>query len=269
MPPSVEAFLMETSPVVGLRRSPVRRPPPTFPHPTTSSCRDCPPSNDWMICHAVREFADGTSDYSSSSSSDDNSEQGNVLEGKKTRRSGVFAGIQQRFFPSSTVGLATTTTSNTIKERLLRASNFASMLCVLDCTILPVITIVLPLFGIVAASPAQMEWLHELGHQLALWFVLPVGGVATTLNYTNHKKMWIAAIGWLGLMAVVGANLGCHGVALPGNVIGHAIHDILHALHHGILHRITNLVGCGLLLTSNYLSRKQGGCKEPTCTHKH
>lgn len=156
----------------------------------------------------------------------------------------------------------------TMKEGLLKASNFASVLCVLDCTILPFVTVVLPLFGIVAGSPAQMEWLHELGHQVALWFVLPVGGLATTLNYNNHRKRWIAALGGLGLTAVVGANLGCHAVHMPG-ALGHALHDLLHTLHHGILHRVTNLVGCGLLLTSNYLSHKQGGCRDATCTHKH
>jgi len=211
-----------------------------------------------MICRAVGDFADDAS----SSSDTNNSEPGQVPGG---RRSGMFTGIQQRIFASPAAGPGTTN----IKESLLKASNFASMLCVLDCTILPVITIVLPLFGIVAASPAQMEWLHELGHQLALWFVLPVGGLATTLNFTNHKKLWIAAMGWLGLVAVVAANLGCHGVTLPGGVVGHAIHEVLHTLHHGILHRVTNLAGCGLLLTSNYLSHKQGGCKDPTCTHKH
>ena len=121
--------------------------PPPLPGCPAPSCKDCVSAN-LMICRAVSDFSD------ESSASDD--EKVGTPSGK-TRRSGIFAGLQQRVFSKSTV-----------KERLLKASNFASMLCVLDCTILPVITIVLPLFGIVAASPAHMEWLHELGHQLAL-----------------------------------------------------------------------------------------------------
>jgi hypothetical protein len=255
MPPSAEAFV-ETP---ALRRPSVRfvptkkslRPPPSFPSCPTPFCKDFPPP-DLLVCRAVGDFSDDAASDSGSESSE------------RTHRAGRFAGLQQRVFGGTTT--PTTTTSLSLKERLLKASTFASMLCVLDCTILPIITIILPLFGIVAASPAQMEGLHELGHQLALWFVLPVGGLATTLNYNNHRKLGIFAIGWLGLTAVVAANAGCH--AVPG-ALGHALHHVLHSLHHGILHRVTNLAGCALLLTSNYLSHKQGACKDPTCSHTH
>lgn len=154
------------------------------------------------------------------------------------------------------------------KDNLLKASNFASLLCVLDCTILPVVTILLPLFGIVAASPAQMEWLHQAGHAVALGFVLPVGGLATTLNYLYaHRTAWIASLGCLGLLLVLAANAGCsligHGV---GGAVGHALHSILHTMHHGITHRIVNLAGCALLLFSNYLSHRRQHAAG-TCAH--
>ena len=58
------------------------------------------------------------------------------------------------------------------RDRLLQVSKFGSILCMLDCTILPMVTVLMPLLGF-AASPAQMEWLHELGHSIALFFVLP------------------------------------------------------------------------------------------------
>jgi hypothetical protein len=262
MPPSAEAFVetpaLHRAPPV--RRVPTKkslRPPPSVPSCPVPFCRDCPPP-DLLVCRAVGDF----SDDAASDNSDSSSEASSSTE--RTHRAGRFAGLQQRVFGGS----ATTATTLSLKERLLKASNFASMLCVLDCTILPMITIILPLFGIVAASPAQMEGLHELGHQLALWFVLPVGGLATTLNYNNHRKLWISALGWLGLTAVVAANAGCH-VPLPGGALGQALHHALHTLHHGILHRVTNLAGCALLLTSNYLSHRQGACKDPSCGHTH
>jgi hypothetical protein len=51
----------------------------------------------------------------------------------------------------------------TWKDRLLKASNIASILCVIDCTVLPIVTVVLPLLGLAAFTPAQMEWLHHFG----------------------------------------------------------------------------------------------------------
>jgi hypothetical protein len=156
------------------------------------------------------------------------------------------------------------------KYKLLKVSNYASALCVLDCTILPIVTIVLPLFGIVAASPVQMEWLHEFGHSVALYFVLPVGGLATTMNYLySHRKLWIAAMGWSGLALVLVSNAGC-GLAhdIPG-AVGSFLDHWLHVLHHGVTHRVINLAGTGLLLGSNYLSHRNGCAHGPSCEHDH
>lgn len=58
------------------------------------------------------------------------------------------------------------------KNRLLHLSNLASILCVVDCTVLPLLTIMLSLLGL-AEQPHRLEWLHELGHQVAINFVLP------------------------------------------------------------------------------------------------
>ena len=70
-----------------------------------------------------------------------------------------------------------------IREKLLQVSNIASMLCVIDCTVLPIVTILLPLIGL-GASPVQAKWLHELGHSVALFFVLP-GEFLRTSMYTQ------------------------------------------------------------------------------------
>lgn len=249
MPPAVRAFVDTTFPTtttnkqIFSRRALLRRPPPPYYEQA---------SDRLLICQAVSDLGED---------SDASALPEPVTNPQSTTGTGnkMFQWWQKKRF-----GVPLLPPTN-FKEGLLKVSNFASLLCVLDCTILPVITIVLPLFGIVAGSPAQMEWLHELGHSLALWFVLPVGGLATTLNYTNHRKLWIASMGWTGLVAVLAANAGC--VHVPFG--GHVLHDVLHVLHHGVIHRITNLVGCALLLSSNYLSHKQGGCRDPTCKHVH
>lgn len=77
--------------------------------------------------------------------------------------------------PTSNTNANNNTNNNTLsnlKERLLKISNIASMLCVIDCTVLPIVTILLPLVGL-GASAAQAKWIHELGHSVALFFVLP------------------------------------------------------------------------------------------------
>ncbi len=58
-------------------------------------------------------------------------------------------------------------------EKLLEISNIASLLCVVDCTVLPIVTVMLPLFGLAGTNSATMDWLHSLGRGIALYFVLP------------------------------------------------------------------------------------------------
>eukprot|EP00978_Attheya_sp_CCMP212_P018130 scaffold49244_cov52-Attheya_sp.AAC.9 len=160
------------------------------------------------------------------------------------------------------------------KERLMKISNIASVLCVIDCTALPIITLLLPLLGL-GASPAQTEWLHELGHRVAMYFVLPaltfggiflmflhsiyvlvvlVGGMAGTLNYLSHRKIWTSAPAALGLFMIYLANG-------DGGILSLLPHALAHSLHCGsVLHRIVNIAGCALLLRSNYMSHRLVGC---------
>ena len=149
--------------------------------------------------------------------------------------------------------------------KLRQVSNFASLLCVLDCTLLPIITVALPLVGIINLGAAQMEWLHHLGHSLALFFVLPVGGLTTIVNFLSHRKAWISSLASLGLFMVGMANSHIHDLPLLGHV------EWLHTIQHGPMHRVVNIVGCAFLLGSNYLSQKQGCAHDhgPSSSHSH
>jgi hypothetical protein len=151
-------------------------------------------------------------------------------------------------------------------ENLRRLSDFASILCVIDCTVLPIVTVILPLLGILNLEAAQLEFLHQVGHKIALFFVLPVGSLTSVLNYVSHKKVWITFLGGLGLTMVGVANSHFHGLPFLGEA------ELLHKIQHGSLHRIINLLGCSFLLGSNYLSQKQGCAHhkhEKGCSHDH
>ena len=151
-------------------------------------------------------------------------------------------------------------------SNLRKVSNFASFLCVLDCTILPVITVLLPLLGILNLGASQLEFFHHLGHQLALYFVLPVGGLTTVVNYTGHKKKWITSLAMVGLAMVGVANSHWHHWPIVG---GH-VPGWIHLIQHGVWHRLVNISGCFFLLSSNYISQQQPGCAHGhACGHDH
>jgi len=148
-------------------------------------------------------------------------------------------------------------------DRLRKLSNFASILCVVDCTVLPLVTVGLPFLGL-ATSAASSAWLHELGHKVALWFVLPVGGLAMTINYLGHRQLKLTSLSILGLSLIYMANAGHH-----APLICYLPHKLAHSLHCGTsLHRVTNLLGCAFLLSSNYLShRASSHIHGPNCKH--
>jgi len=229
---------------------------------------------------------------------------------------------------STTNGEAEVTESNNVpvwKDKLLQFSSWASLLCVLDCTILPLCTMLLPVLGIVAQDATQQEqehhhhngdWLHELGHTMALYFVVPVGTMAIVMNFVggshtgntdaaNTKKdqgtkLGIAVLGFAGLLLVSLANSGgesCHQHNQTHHHSENEHHhdhdhhhdDQEHHHHHhhhhhhddedshnwvplllamvqnfavlvrqpGMVHRATNLTGCFLMMTSNYLAKKR------------
>jgi len=165
-------------------------------------------------------------------------------------------------------------------DRVRKISNFASFLCVLDCTLLPIITVALPLLGVLNLGSSQLQAIDQLGHSLALFFVLPVGGLTTTINYISHRKKWISSLAIIGLTMVGLANSHIHIHHWPtlfgGTISLNWIGSVLHAIQGcgtSPWHRIVNVSGCAFLLGSNYLSQQQDGCAhgdhDGDCGHNH
>ena len=98
------------------------------------------------------------------------------------------------------------------RDKCLRSYSglVASLLCVVDCTVLPAATLVLPLLG--AAAPgglgalATPPALHALGHAVALRVVLPLGGLATLANLAAYRRALPTLGAALGLGLVYAAN---------------------------------------------------------------
>jgi hypothetical protein len=195
----------------------------------------------------------------------------------------------------------TTTTSITAswKERLVNVSNIASFLCILDCTLLPLFSVVMPALswgagaivgggtssattgGFGGAMGASiMAYLPALSHGIALYFVIPMGIVTSLINYYyGHGEWKFSLFSSIGLILIFIANnssvLGLLGGALGmdishhhhhaydacGAMIGAATSMMAHTCPvggggEGLVHRLTNTLGCGLLLGSNYAGKK-------------
>jgi hypothetical protein len=132
---------------------------------------------------------------------------------------------------------------------LQKYSAIASWLCLIDCTILPILTLIVPLLGIANLGPDRLQFLHSIGDFTTLFILLPVGGLSTILNYilsTQRQHRYISFLGAIGLVLVALAN----SYSLPG--LGHV--QVFHFLHRGLWHRVVNAWGCGCLLVSNQWS---------------
>ena len=119
-------------------------------------------------------------------------------------------------------------------------SSAASLLCVLDCTLLPLFAIIFPVFNL--AIPSAL--FHHIAHAVAIYFVLPMGLLTTALNYASHRRIRLLSFSLVGLILI-------------GLTNSHIFN--LDALHHGWGHRFANIAGCTVLLVSNYLSRQLSG----------
>lgn len=137
-------------------------------------------------------------------------------------------------------------------SRLQRFSSLASWLCLVDCTLLPAVTFLLPLLGFANLGPDRLEGLHLLGHFATVYFLLPVGCLSAVTNYLVHRERAILGLACLGLFLVTVANSYSLPLFLGG---GHFA--FFHVFHRGLCHRVVNLSGCSCLLTSNHLSHKR------------
>jgi hypothetical protein len=142
------------------------------------------------------------------------------------------------------------------RSRLGRVSVVASVLCAIDCTVLPALLVLVPALNIAGVSSAG---LHKITHLAAVWFVAPVGGAALTANWIAHRRNWVGAWGLSGLFLVLMANLH-----LPHGLLPHAVDHFVHTFH-----TLISLAGCALLLSSQWYSsrlhREAGKC----CGHEH
>jgi MerC mercury resistance protein len=171
--------------------------------------------------------------------------------------------------PPAIKSTATTTTTPTVKNsttknllpvllsRLQRYTTIASWLCLIDCIVFPIVTLIIPLLGIFNSNAAGAgaggghghhgdteKWIHDASHVATLLFLIPVGFLSTCINYISHRRLQIVSLSVFGLVLV--------GIANSYTATHHW--ERMHVLHNGIWHRLVNVCGCFCLLLSNHWS---------------
>ncbi|KAL7528666.1 hypothetical protein ACHAXR_003744 [Thalassiosira sp. AJA248-18] len=137
------------------------------------------------------------------------------------------------FFQSNPSESTTSEATTSWKEHLIDVSNIASFLCVLDCTLLPLVSVAIPALSwgagalggatttaagsnsVMAGLSSVMAYLPALSHGIALYFVIPVGLLTTLVNYLfGHKEIRFSMFSLVGVALIYIANSSA-GVGIP------------------------------------------------------
>ncbi|KAL8428292.1 hypothetical protein Efla_001587 [Eimeria flavescens] len=94
---------------------------------------------------------------------------------------------------------------NFTKWGLSEWSNFAAVLCALDCTLLPLLTAAIPFAGLVADAH-HLEAVHTASKWVAMYIVLPLGGFAVIANFLQLRRKRLLLMGLAGLLLVYSAH---------------------------------------------------------------
>jgi hypothetical protein len=115
------------------------------------------------------------------------------------------------------------------------------ILCLVDCIVIPILLMLLPLVGI-------HQIYHGVGDQVLLLLVLAICTPTITLGFLKHKRKSVFVLMTLGFSSMFFANFA-----------GHIIDDSLHF--------ILTTLGSILLIKANFDNRQFS--KNRCCAHAH
>ncbi|CDR97131.1 hypothetical protein, conserved [Babesia bigemina] len=132
-----------------------------------------------------------------------------------------------------------------MKLRLRRAGlfllNYAALLCLIDCIVLPALITLFRLLDMFQNFHAY----ENVVHVVEIACVIPLGLLSVFVNYRKSKRRRYLAQGLCGIVLVV-----CG-----------------HQLVEGWYDTALSLTGCALLVSSNHFASRESGCHN--CHHSH
>lgn len=142
------------------------------------------------------------------------------------------------------------------KWKLSFWTSFFSVLCAIDCVVLPALITGVSIFGL--AAPQSFYTLHQFSRWAALYIMLPLGTFTVVSNFCAHQLIWLLGTGLTGLLLVLVTHIGdCN------RYEEHHHHKLENASIYEIVtfimnkyHSVLSIAGSCLVLLSNYLSHK-------------
>eukprot|EP00921_Rhytidocystis_pertsovi_P021320 GHVQ01034062.1.p1 GENE.GHVQ01034062.1~~GHVQ01034062.1.p1 ORF type:complete len:269 (+),score=41.75 GHVQ01034062.1:216-1022(+) len=139
-------------------------------------------------------------------------------------------------------------------------STFATILCAIDCTVIPLLMVIIPILG--WASPDSMHSLHNFSHWAAIYIMIPLATLAVCSNYLKTRQLHLAVWGAFGISLVFIA----HSHDTLHYVIPLSLHHLIHSVHDW--HTPISLFGAANIIASNYLAHSHGCCHQAHHHHK-
>eukprot|EP00918_Siedleckia_nematoides_P014654 GHVU01031818.1.p1 GENE.GHVU01031818.1~~GHVU01031818.1.p1 ORF type:complete len:222 (+),score=27.85 GHVU01031818.1:196-861(+) len=114
-----------------------------------------------------------------------------------------------------------------------------SILCIVDCVILPPALTIVGAFNFIDGSSHQR--IANIAHQAIVYFVAPLGLITATSTYLKLKKVWLLLWSLTSLVILVVLHL-------------EPVESLF--VHKKLLHRLLSVLAAGSLLASNHVGRK-------------
>jgi len=162
---------------------------------------------------------------------------------------------------SGAAAVPANTKSDRLKQRLNQLSVIASIICAIDCTVLPLLLLMVSVgsggAAVVGDGCCAHEALHRISQQAALYFVLPLGGTAALSSFVQHRHKGILAGCLVGLGLIYAANM-------PAVLAGGAAWVLSIKTYVTTHHQVLSLLGCATLTVSQLIGqslvRERTGC---------
>lgn len=130
---------------------------------------------------------------------------------------------------------------NPDKFRLNKISTALSILCVVDCTLIPLMLFLLSVFNI---FDDKVDILHDVTEIISLYIMVPISSLCIIFNFYQLRNFFLLSWGILGvtLFTIAHGHYTCFGESI--NLVLHEFHIII------------SLFSIFLILSNNYVSQR-------------
>ncbi|CEM12007.1 unnamed protein product [Vitrella brassicaformis CCMP3155] len=186
-----------------------------------------------------------------------------------------------------------------IQSSIPIATTVLSVLCAIECVLLPPLLAIAPLLGVVGEH--TNDQIHSAVDVAVFWVLLPIGGLSVLMNYTRHRILRLFALGAFGVALLYFSHIPAHthdhhhlrqgqgaaasdvtlltaegprtadasATSAPASALAVLWGWMVYLEQLDIIHTVVGLLGSACLLSSNYFSHKAIHAMGLSCGHGH